>query len=217
MPTKLKPSHGVSQIINWKFQENNLPEAWARHIGVLPQRWHMYIDGDGGHGKTEYSLQLSKMLATHFGKTHLNNVEQAKHPQIQESVERNRFDEIPTGKFMYSTYSDFEDYREKLRRRNSGRVQIIDSISYWPLSTRQVQELIEEFKHKSFVFVAYKAHFNQNKPIQHLCDIKVRVENFKATSSSRYGGNEVFTIWDRPKKSNGQLALEIGQHVNGKN
>ena len=210
MPTK--PSHGVSQILKWKFQENKLPEAWARHLGVLPQRWHIYIDGDGGHGKTEYSMQLSKMLATNFGKVHLNNVEQAKHPQIQESAARNGFADIPAGKFMYSVFSDFEAYRNKLRKRNSGRVQIIDSISYFPLSTKQVQELIEEFKYKCFVFVAYKAHFNTNKPIAHLCDIKVRVEDFKATSSSRFGGNEEYVIWNKPKKMSAQLSLLNGQN-----
>lgn len=214
---KLKPSYGVSQVLSWKFQQNKLPDAWARHLGVLPQRFHIYVDGDGGQGKTEYGMQMSMMLANHFGKVRLNNVEQGKHPQITESAHRNNFKEnIKPGKFAYSMFHDFEELRQKLRTRNSGRVIIIDSISYFPLNAKQIQELLEEFIHKSFILVAYKAHFNQNKAIQHLCDTKVRVENFIATTNgtSRFGGNEDYVIWDRPKKTVPQLSFELG--TNGK-
>lgn len=199
----MKRSYGVRDVLNWKFTEHTLPSAWLKHLGNLPDRFFMYIDGDGGHGKTEYIMQLSAMLQQHVGKVHLNNVEQGKHMQIKESASRNRFSEIiRPGKWMYSSMTDFDAYRERLKKRNSGRIQIIDSISYWPLNANQVQQLIEDFRYKSFVFVAYKAHFNQNKPIAHLCDIKVRVENFMATPSSRFGGNEVYDIWPEKHKRN---------------
>ena len=186
-------SYGVRDIMNWKFAESNLPEVWLNHLGDIPERFTMYVDGDGGHGKTEYVIQLAKMLCNHFAKTHLNNVEQGKHKQIGKSVARNKFDtEVPAGKFIYSSITDFEKYKARIKRPNSGRVQIIDSISYWPLNQKQIQELIEEFKYKSFVFVAYKAHFTKNRPIAHLCDIKVRIEDFKAYPSGRFGGNRIY-------------------------
>lgn len=205
-----KRSYSVNDILSWKFTDQNLPEQWHRHLGDIPDRFTMYVDGDGGHGKTEYILQASKMFALHFGKVRLNNVEQGKHVQIQQSVLRNNFKEdLKPGKFKYDSILDFDQYKAKLKRPNSGRIQFIDSISFWPLSTKQVQELIETFKYKSFVFVAYKAHFNQNKAIQHMCDIKVRVENFKAESSGRFGGNQPYVIWDKKKDINGQLKLQV--------
>lgn len=212
-----KPSYGPSGIAKWKFEQHALPAPWSNHIQTLPQRFLMYIDGDDGHGKTEYTLQLSKMLSTHYGKVHLNNVEQGKHIQIQQSVERNKFEAIPAGKFMYSAITDFKAYKEKLARRNSGRVQIIDSISYWPLNAKQIQELIEDFRRKSFIFVAYKKHYHANKEIAHLCDIKVRVEHFRATPRGRFGGNENYVIWDRPKKGNIQLLIDGMDKLNGSN
>jgi len=145
----------------------------------------------------------------YMGKVRLNNVEQGKHLQIQQSVERNKFTEIQPGKFQYDSIHDFEAYKAKIKRPNSGKIQIIDSISYWPLTANQVQELLETFRHKSFIFVAYKAHYNQNRPIAHLCDIKVRVENFIAAPSGRFGGNQPLVIWDRKKAINPQLTLEV--------
>lgn len=206
---KASRSWGVRDIANWRFDIQSFPEEWIEHLGEVPARFLMYVDGDGGHGKTEYIIKLSKMLAQYMGKVNLNNVEQGKHAQIKKSFERNRLDEIKAGKWMYGSIHSFDAYVKKLKRPNSGRIQIIDSISYWPLTTPQVQQLIESFPNKSFVFVAYKAHFNQNKPIAHLCDIKVRVEHFVATPSSRFGGNRNFVIWDRPLGD--KIAVAVSQ------
>lgn len=200
-------SWGVRDIANWKFNLQTFPEAWTSHLGDVPGRFLMYVDGDGGQGKTEYIIQLSKMLAMYMGKVKINNVEQGKHTQIQKSFERNNLAEIKPGKWMYDSIHDFESYKRTLKRPNSGRIQVIDSISYWPLSCNQVQELFELYPNKSFVLVAYKAHFSQNRPIAHLCDIKVRVENFIATPVSRFGGMEKFVIWNRQAHLGTQLSL----------
>ena len=206
---KATRSWGVRDIANWKFAKQAFPEKWTKHLGDVPARFLMYVDGDGGHGKTEYVIQLSKMLAMNMGKVKLNNVEQGKHSQIKSSFERNHLEEIKPGKWMYESTHSFEAYKKKIKKPNSGKIQIIDSISYWPLSASQIQDLIESFPNKSFVFVAYKAHYNQNKPIAHLCDIKVRVENFQATPISRFGGNETLVIWDRPGIVNPQLSIGL--------
>lgn len=189
-------SYGIRDVLNWEFEEQGFPKEWLEHLGNIPGRFHMYIDGDGGQGKTEYVIRLSKMLSNHMGKVFLNNVEQGKHKQIKDALIRNHFaEEVTVGKWMYSRMHDFDEYRKKISGRNSGRIQIIDSISYWPLNVKQIQDLLNTFKHKSFIFVGYKAHFAANKPIAHLCDIKVRVENFMAKPLSRYGGTKFFDIW----------------------
>lgn len=207
--TKVAHTYGAKDIGRWKFEENNLPEPWASHLGILPKRFTIYIDGDPGHGKTEYQIQMAKVMATHFGKVRLNNVEQGKHVQIRDSVVRNKMDELKAGKFAYCSIKDYEKYKEQLKRSNSGRLQIIDSISYFPLHAEQIQELFETFVNKSFALVAYKAHYNRNAEIRHLCDTKVRVENFIATmnGNNRFGGNADYVIWDRPKAASSQLKL----------
>jgi nucleoside-triphosphatase THEP1 len=201
-------SYSVRDIMSWKFVKQDLPKEWLDHLGEVPERFTMYVDGDPGNGKTEYNMKLAKMLAQCMGKVRYNNVEQGKHVQIQQSAERNKFNEIAGGKFQYDNIRDFDAFVNRLKRPNSGRVIIIDSISYWPLTLEQIQYLINTFKHKSFVFVAYQADYSRNKAIIHHCDVKVRVENFIAKPSGRFAGNLPFVIWDK-KKHNGQTALAL--------
>jgi predicted ATP-dependent serine protease len=124
--TKTKPrpkvahTYGAKDITRWKFEEHNLPEPYASHLGILPKRFTMYVDGDPGHGKTEYQIQVAKVLAKHFGKVRVNNVEQGKHKQIKESIVRNEIEALPAGKFAYCSIKDFNKYIEQLKRPNSG-------------------------------------------------------------------------------------------------
>lgn len=190
-------SYSVNDILNWKFEKSAMPEAWEKHLGNIDSRFTMYVDGEPGNGKTEYVMQMVKMLTNHIGKTRLNNVEQGKHTQIKASVLRNDLkNSVPVGKFQYDMVRDYAAFKAKIARPNSGKVIIIDSISYWPLSLAQIQDLIDTFKTKSFVFVAYKAAFTRNQPIIHNCDIKIRIEKFVAhVTGSRFGGNENYYIW----------------------
>jgi hypothetical protein len=192
-------SYTLNDIYAWKFKPSDMPKQWVDHLGVIDSRFLMYVDGEPGNGKTEYIMQFCKMLCVYIGKTRLNNVEQGKHTQIQQSAMRNKFKEtIPPGKglFQYDNIRVFDEFVEKIKKQNSGHVIIIDSISYWPLTPRQIKYLIATFKKKSFVFVGYKAHFGRNQAIIHDCDIKVRIENFIAhVTGSRFGGDHDYYIW----------------------
>jgi hypothetical protein len=200
---KKSRSYGVNDILNWKFQENSLPEKWYAHLGDIPQRVLIYVDGEAGNGKTEYLIQLTEMFSNHYGKVHLNNIEQGKHRQVQESIVRNDFkNKIKPGKFTYSIITDYSEYCARIEKPQSGRVQVIDSISQWKLTEKQVFKVINHKKHrnKSFVLCAYKKHRVKNAEIEHLCDIKIEVVNFKAiVRSNRFGGGATYDIWpDRP-------------------
>lgn len=195
---KKSRSYSINDIYNWKFEDAMLPTQWIAHLGSLPKRFIMYADGEGGDGKSEYMIQLMKMLAMHLGKTRMIGAELAKHKQVTSSFIRNRMKEevIPNRNVQYEVITEYEDLKARLKKPNSGHYIIIDSISFYPLNAKQIQDLIETFKKKSFIFVAYRAHFNKNKAIRHLCDIKVNVRNFIAyVEASRFGGTEPYAIW----------------------
>ncbi|WP_420581972.1 hypothetical protein [Reichenbachiella sp.] len=210
-------NYGVNDIGKWRFAEIDLPQEWLEHLGELPELFRMYISGDPGEGKTEYIMKLSMMLANHYGKVHLNNVEQGKHKGILQSWERNNFkDEVPAGKWMYGNkLIKWDDYLKKMGNRNSGKVLIIDSISYWELTYAQVKELHELFPRKSLVFVAYGADYAKHRAIRHLCDIKVVVKDFEAKVRSRFGGMKPLIVWEKGfkdsknKKPTGQIPLGL--------
>ena len=190
-------SFGIREVKAWTFQDADMPQEWIDHLGELPERFLMYIDGEAGAGKTEYEMQFSAMLAKHVGKVHVNNCEQGKHKGIMQSAKRNLI-EVPAGKWMYGQIKEYEALKSKIKSRNSGKIWFIDSISYFNLTEEQIRQLFEEFPRKSFVLIAYAAHFTKNKAIRHLCDIKVRCADYIAkVQASRFGGGKDWVIWDR--------------------
>ncbi|MEQ8685474.1 MAG: hypothetical protein RIE86_09280 [Imperialibacter sp.] len=190
-------NYGVNDIERWKFEDVDMPQHWIEHLGEIPHPFRMYVSGEGGHGKTEYLMQLSKMFANHLGKVHLNNLEQGKHKSIQQSWARNNFKgEVPAGKWMYGKgLTKWEDYLAYLTKRNSCQIAIIDSISYWELTYAQLKHLFKTFPNKSFITVGYGAHWGAHRAIRHLHDTKVKVENFEAIVLSRYGGMKPHIIF----------------------
>ena len=189
-----KRNYGAKDIATWRFEEPQLPQDWTDHLGELPIPFSMYVEGEGGHGKTEYIMMLSKMIARHIGKVHVNNVEQGKHKGIKMSHIRNRIaEDVPAGKWMYNDIRDFEEYKTKMKR-DRPKAMIIDSISFWPLGTKEIQNLMAEFPRKTLVLVGYAVDSTKNKAIKHLCDIKVVVKDFKAYARGRFEGSKPFVI-----------------------
>jgi hypothetical protein len=210
---RLPANYGVHDIGRWEFTDIDLPAEWEKHLGEIPHPFRMYVSGDPGHGKTEYLMKLSIVMANYYGKVHLNNVEQGKHKGIKQSWVRNNFAEVvPAGKWMYAKKLNvYDDYVAYLSRRNSCKLAMIDSISYWNLTYDQVKELFERFPLKSFIIVGYGAHWNAHKPIRHLCDVKVKVADFMATMSGRFGGFEPYVIYQKGYEQ----AMRKGKGFNG--
>lgn len=201
-------NYSVSDVAAWKFEPAQLPANWAAHIGKLSGNFRMLIEGAPGHGKTEYTLQLTRMLALHVGKVNYNNVEQGRSVTLQEAFVRNQMQELPPGKFMVCDKSQrlFEPWFKRLQRPNSGRIIVLDSRDYMNLSIEQFKQLHERFPHKSIIIVCWNDPMDANsKKIRYMCDIKVEVKNYKAHMRSRFGGNKTWLIWD--KQLNGQEPL----------
>lgn len=194
---KKSRSYSINDVINWKFEDAEIPRTWIDHLGVLPSRFTIYVDGEAGDGKSEYAIQFQKMAAQYIGKCRNINVELAKHRQVRDSFIRNNMKAVePNRNVQYEVITEYEALKARLKKPNSGKVIIIDSISFFPLNEKQIQDLFETFKNKSFMLLAYRAHFSKNKAIRHLCDIKVNLKDFVARiESSRFGGTEDYYVW----------------------
>lgn len=194
-------NYGVNDIEAWKFNDITLPKEWRDHLGDISEGFRMLIHGKSGHGKTEYVMRLAKVLAMHYGKVNHNNVEQGRSKTFQSAFIRNEMKNITPGKWTLADKSQrtFEEWFKRLSGRNTGRVIILDSHDYMRLTFDQFKLLHEKFKHKSIIIVAWDDPFDpQAKKIKYLCDIKVKVHNFRAKIVSRYGGNKPYVIWKNP-------------------
>jgi predicted DNA-binding WGR domain protein len=170
----------------------------------------MIVHGKSGHGKTEYIAKLCKMFAMNYGKVNLNQVEQGKSKTFKTAAQRNNYAEMmqdtkTRGKFTMADPSQriFDVWFERLCTRNSGRVIVLDSLDYMKLTVEQFKKMHEKFKLKGIVVVCWDDPWDPNaKRIKYMCDIKVKVHNFRAKIISRYGGNKTFVIWDNPHDVN---------------
>ena len=190
-------NYSLTDVANWKFNEVDMPTEWKNHLGELTENFRMLIQGPSGHGKTEYVIQLGKMLAKHYGKVKLNNVEQGKSATLQHAILRNDMDDVK-GKFMIDgpANREFESWFKDLQRKGSGRVIVLDSLDYMKLTLDQFKRLHERFKNKSFIIICWDEPFDpQAKKIKYMCDIKVEVSEYRAKIRSRFGGNKTHIIW----------------------
>ena len=204
-------NYSINDIDAWKFKKVGMPEEWVSHLGHITENFRMLIEGKSGHGKTEYMMKLTKMLAMHYGKVNVNSTEQGRSASLQDAFKRNNMSEIKGGKWMLCDHTQrtFEPWFERLQRPNSGRVIVLDSLDYMNLTFKQFKMMHEKFKHKSIIIVCWNDPMDaQAKKIKYNCDIKVEVVDYMAQIRSRFGGNKPFEIWpERFQMTSPQLAL----------
>lgn len=198
----MQRNYSARDAYSWKFDRPEIPQEWRAHLGDLVANFRMLIQGSPGHGKTEYLLKLTKMLAQCLGKVNYNNVEQGRSASLQDAIIRNGMEEVK-GKWMMAPEECrvFDKWFARLEKRNSGRVIALDSVDYLEMTFDQMKRLHERFKHKAIIVVAWDDPMEARvKRMKYLFDIKVKVRDFEAKISSRFGGNEPYVIWDRKDK-----------------
>ena len=94
---------------------------------------------------------------------------------------------------------DYEDMMERLKRKRSPNVVVIDSLQYLNITYDQYKELVRKYPKKLFIWISHESGTEPKggtaQSIKYNSNIKIRVHNYYATIISRYKGKEVFDIW----------------------
>lgn len=190
---------GVSEFLARSFDCYNFEGPWLDSFAEPEKNFRMLVYGHSGNGKTEFCIQLAKYMAR-YTKVYYNSFEQGVSKSLQDALRRNNMQEV-TGKVIFGDRETFEEMLERLGARNAPQVVFIDSRDFINLTQAQFKRLIELHPRKAFIVVAWEAGGRPKgehaKSIEYICDIKVRVHQFKAYPRCRYGGNMPFVIWDR--------------------
>ncbi|MGY6521989.1 MAG: hypothetical protein ACXIUD_09690 [Mongoliitalea sp.] len=201
---------GVKQFHQMRFQFLPVPEAWAGTLGKVPHNFIAVIYGFSGNGKTEFVVQLAKMLALLNKKVGWLSYEQRHGSDFQMSTKRNNMEEvtgyfypidpiagIPEGK---SLIEDLDDY---LRKRSSPDVVVIDSIDYTGFDWEDYVMLKNRYGHKkTFLFIAHSTKSGTIKKAiseRIIFDggMGIFVSHYIATPiKNRYGGFEPYIVWE---------------------
>ncbi|MBQ9254988.1 MAG: AAA family ATPase [Bacteroidales bacterium] len=198
------------QIGRMKFNPVEFEGEWKAGFGrpELSGSWLVY--GGSGSGKTTFMLQLAKYL-TNFSKVIYDSIEQGLTLSFQRAWERVKMIEAGNNFVLVEKENTKQDIWDRLSRRKSPNVIIIDSVNYMlNFTKREYEQLLNNFPNKLFIFVA---HENNKQPmgslanfIRYNSDIKIHVEGYRAFITTRFEdsekgeGGKPFTIWEQGAK-----------------
>lgn len=190
---------GITDFMSREFDSYPFEGRWLDSFGEPEKNFRAIVYGMSGNGKTEFCIQLTKYLAS-FTKVYYNSYEQGISKTLQDALRRNNMQEV-AGNVIFGDKENYREMTERLSKKNSPKVCIIDSRDFINLTAEQFRILIKKFPTKSFVVVCWEAAGKPKgeyaKAIEFMCDIKIRVHSFIAVPRSRYGGNKPFVIWDK--------------------
>lgn len=186
-----------------RFSVADFTGEWLATIGKPELRGAWIIFGESGSGKTHFALQLLAYLSQFVDRVAYDTIEQGYSLSFQNSWNDANMGELGN-KVIILDKEQIPALRERLRKRKSPQIVVIDSITALVGFTRVTfASLIEEFPNKLFIFIAHeeggKPYPGVARHVRKLSEVKMRVEGFKVFTTTRFanseGGGAEFVIW----------------------
>lgn len=195
-------------VLAAQFETAEFTGPYLASFGRPELRGAWIIWGGSGSGKTTFTLMLCKYLAQ-FRRVAYNSLEQGLSLSLQKAWERVEMAEAGSNIILLNK-EELPELRERLRKRKSPEIIVIDSVQYLTkFYQQQFKELKAEFPNKLFIFISQADKADKDpagtvaKHIRYDADIKIRVEGYKAFVTTRYEdqdkgeGGADFIIWER--------------------
>ena len=185
-----------------RFKTAAFDGAWLASIGLPVLRGTWLIYGGSGSGKTSFCLQLAKYLSQ-FGRVLYNSLEQGLSPTMQAAWIAGGMEEAGR-RVKLLDREGYDELFERLAKRQSPEIVIIDSINYLRgLHLSDYQLLSQRYRKKLFIIVAHEKGGEPKgalaQAIRYDADVKIRIEGYRAMVTSRYATGEVggddYIIW----------------------
>ncbi|BDD11676.1 hypothetical protein FUAX_41080 (plasmid) [Fulvitalea axinellae] len=195
---KLRRAMSVKALLRKKFKTMRFLGPWKESFGEeLEMSGVWLVWGNSGNGKTRFCMQLAKYL-THFGKVVYDTMEEGARMTFQKVLRESHMEQVK--RLTVLNREPIDELRERLRKRNSPDIVIVDSFQHMGLSKPKYLKLKGEFPDKLFVFVSHaegkQPEGRSAKFVRYDADVKIRVEGYRALPTSRYGGGRPYVIWE---------------------
>lgn len=192
----MKRVYSVKNVVDAKFNTLELDGVWKEAIGTPELTGSWFIYGPPKNGKTSFAMQLVKYL-TKFKRVAYNSVEEGLSLSIQNAIERVNMAEV-SGKMVLIGKEEVVQLIDRLSRRKSPDIIVIDSVQFLELKFNEYKRLKTLFPNKLFIYIS---HIDGKHPdgitarkIWRDASVVFRVDSFKAFPVSRYGGGEPIVI-----------------------
>lgn len=145
-------------------------------------------------------MQLAKYLCR-FAKVAYDSLEESTSLSLKNSLVRHRMEEV-NKRFIILDREPMEELSERLLKRRSPDVVIIDSFQYSGLTYASYKDLKEKHPNKLLIFVSHAEGMNPEgraaKKVAYDADVKIFIRGFRAMCKGRFitePGNQ-YTIWE---------------------
>lgn len=191
-------------VVAARFETVPFDGEWLASIGRPELRGSWLVFGQSGSGKTTFALQLARYLSR-FCKVAYDTLEQGLSLSFQSAWVRTGMEEAGNA-VMVLDKEPVTQLRQRLSRRRSPQVVIIDSLTAMPGFTRKdYLSLVDGFPRKLFVFLAHERKGLPDpaiaETVRRLSEVKIYVEGFRAHVTTRYAcpergeGVSDYVIW----------------------
>lgn len=211
---RLKRAYSVDEVLNMNIPSYDFTGQWKAAIGNPARSGTWIVWGESGNGKSSFVMQLVKYLCG-FGKVIYDSLEEGTSLSFQKSLQRHGMLEARR-RLTILDREPIDQLRERLDRRKSAAIVVIDSLQYSGLNFRSYQRLKESYPGKLFIFIS---HADGDRPkgafaerVEYDSDVKIMVSCFKASCKSRFREGvewETITVW---KEGAVKVLLDDGQN-----
>ena len=181
-------------------------------IGEIESSFDAIIYGPSGSGKTNCTVMILKalLIALKNEKAEYISYEEGHGKTVQDlMIKRHNMLEIVGNRLMITDHLTYEELYERILKKRSAKIWVIDSIQASRLTYVQVQKIKEDFifskRKKIIIYVSWSEGKYPSgaiaKSIEYYANIKMRVENLIMFPKSRYGGNSPFVIHEALAKA----------------
>lgn len=193
-------------VMQATFEVAPFEGAWLRSIGRPELKGSWIIYGGSGCGKTTFVMMLCKYL-TQFGRVAYDSIEQGLSLSLRRAWERVGMEEVGSSIILLDKET-LAEVKQRLARRKSPRIIVIDSVHYWMgFTMRDYMSLRAKHPDVLFIFIAHEQRGEPKgslaRSIRYDAEVKIRVEGYKAFVTTRYEvsekgeGGADFIIWEQ--------------------
>lgn len=190
----------VNEVINRKREVFAFEGKWAEAFGQPERTGVWFIWGNSGNGKTNFVMQLCKELCK-YDRVAYDSLEEGASMTMQQSLQRHGMCDV-SRRFHLLDVEPINELSERLSRRKSWNIVVIDSFQYTQMSYKDYIRLKERHRDKLLIFIS---HASGRSPrggaavsVMYDATLKIWVEGFKAFSKGRFiGPTGQYTIWEK--------------------
>lgn len=188
----------VKEVLNKKRQTFPFDGKWADAFGQPERTGVWFIWGRSGNGKTSFVMQLIAELCK-YDRVAFDSMEEGDSLSMRQKLVRHGLSKVGS-RFHLLNAEPMTELKERLARRKSYNIIVIDSFQYTQMSYRDYIQFKEQNKDKLIVFISHAKgslpRGSAAEGVMYDATLKIWVEGFKAFSKGRFiGPTGEFTIW----------------------